>query len=698
MIKLKSFIKSVITLFKAVPSVQNISDAEFSNDENITKGFFITESAFKTCPIDEEILKFIEEKFGYDIFQLNQGFYKSFKTVTELTPQKILANKLLHYMSTYNFELLGIFSHDTVFIPNAELELPADATPVKLTIINSISDEEIINRVNKMIMSGIALSDETLDNLTTIINYLEIKFDVDSVPNKELRVRLCEFLNLLPKNPAEFLRYMIYKACDSTLLIKSPEIIQSIKKVAAPNKYENFDQYLDEYVDEHYAEYEMRIKIWSFPPVKTEEDIRNRMKDWLRDTVFSDYSTNVVNFDEFFSAYIKENGIEKLAEIFHRYKPLWLAFKHHSKFMKTTINKMRKLADKYHKPLTPKLLDTITSAKKINIDELKSELEKVTVFKKISLANAILFRTSSPENIAYFIRNGKVFAEEYDKKFKFDYKILTAIMDSIVKTVRPNVEGKKIYLPENLTYAAPISEKKFVGEIPFNSSYTFAEKSVVVGVHWFNLDNERVDLDLHLNSNKRDIGWQNDFGARNFIDTKNEAVIFSGDMTDAPKESGGATEAYFVGESVTDETMMINLNCYTQNIIGVPFKLILGEVNQAEIDRNYLINSHEISFCLPNKIEGGEMFLGFLHGDDDGNKKFYFTSAFTGKRIVAHSDEKSLRMTSAIITSLESCLKLKDILKDAGAIFEKADDEDWDINLDPQVVTKDTFLNLFAKE
>ena len=105
----------------------------------------------------------------------------------------------------------------------------------------------------------------------------------------------------------------------------------------------------------------------------------------------------------------------------------------------------------------------------------------------------------------------------------------------------------------------------------------------------------------------------------------------------------------------------------------------------------------EVSFCLPNEIESGEMFIGFLHSDEDGNKKFYFTAANTGNRIVAQSDEKALQMISALQTSLESCLKLKDILKEAGAIFEKADGEDWDINLAPQVVTKDSILNLFAK-
>ena len=644
----KKFIEAVLSLFKAAPIFENVPNDNFTlnNEENILKGFFITDAAFQGCPFiaSGSLNAFIAENFGYDIFQLNQGFYKSFQTVTELSQEKIFLNKILHYMTTYGAEMLGIFNRDIVFIPPAELELPKDSTPVKLTIINSISTEEIKSRAEKMIMSGIALADDTLKHLVTIISYLEMKLDIDAVPNKELRVRLCELLGLLPKNPVEFLRYMIYLSSGSTLLIKSPETIQKLKFAALDKLFTGID------------------------------------------------------FDKFFSAYISVNGIEKLAEVFHRYKPLWLAFKPYSKFMKTTINKMRKLADKYHKPLTPKILDTITSNKKIDVDELKRELEKVTVFKKISLVNAILFRTSTPESIAYMIRNGKVFVEEYDKKFKLNYEILSTIMNSIVETVRPNVEGKKIYLPENLNYAAPISEKKFVGEIPFGSAYTFAGKSVIVGVHWFNLPNgERVDLDLHLNSDKRDIGWHNDFEDENFIDTTNKAVIFSGDMTDAPVEKGGATEAFFVGESIQDEMLMVNLNCYTQNRQSVPFKIILGDVEDGKIDRKYLIDSHEISFCLPNKIEGGEMFLGFLSGDAEGNKKFYLTSASTGSRIVARSDENSARMTAALRTSLESCLKLKDILRAAGAIFEKADDEQWDINFDPQIVTKDTFMNLFAK-
>lgn len=635
-----NFVKATLNLFKAVPNLadEKFSDYKLDNEQNISNGFFVTEEAFKNCPCvaDEKILDFIKNKFGYNLFELNQGFYKSFQTVADSPPQKILANKILHYMTTYGFESLGIFDSDTVFIPNDKLELPEDAKPTKITVINFLEKTEIEERTVKLIMSGAALSKETLENIVEIIKFLEIKLNVDDVPNKELKNFLCDMLGILPKNPVEFLRYIIYKGTGSTLLIKNRETIFALKNSKQP-------------------------------------------------------------FDKFFSDYIAENGIAKLAEVFHRFKPIWLAFRIHSPYLKKVVNIMRRLADKHHKPVTKKILETVTSAPKIDLNKLREELAKVTVYKKISIANALLYRAAAPESIAFYIRNGKVFVKDFAGSFKLDYKVLSAIIDSIVEEIRPNVQGKKIYIPENFNYAAPVSEKKFVGAIPFGSSYEFGKKSVVVGVHWFNLKKERVDLDLHLNSAKRSIGWNNDFSDENFVETKNLAVIFSGDMTDAPIDKGGATEAFFVGEIVADEMMMINLNDYTRNSVPVPFKLILGDVEQSRINRKYLIDSHEISFCVPNEIDSGEMFLGFLRADEDGNKKFYFTSANMGDRIVSRSDENSLRMISATQTSFDSALSLKEILRKAGAIFEKADDEDWDINLNPAEVTKDILLGLFAK-
>ncbi|MBR3050933.1 MAG: hypothetical protein IKG61_05730, partial [Selenomonadaceae bacterium] len=183
-----------------------------------------------------------------------------------------------------------------------------------------------------------------------------------------------------------------------------------------------------------------------------------------------------------------------------------------------------------------------------------------------------------------------------------------------------------------------------------------------------------------------------------FINTKERKIIFSGDMTDAPIAGGGATEAFFVGESLTDEMLMVNLNYYNRYAGGiVPFKLILGDVAQEKIDRKYLLDAHEISFCVPNKIDTGEMFLGFLDSNELGEKKFYFFSRNMGKRIVARSDDLTEQILSAMRTTFESFLALDEVLKRAGAILEDVTAADCDINLDPAEVTKDTLIALLTK-
>lgn len=642
-----NFVRAALNLFKAVPHVENENFPPYAldNDKNLAKGFFVTERAFQACPCvaDEKIFDFMKAAFGYDVFELNRGFYKSFQTVADSSPQKILLNKLLHYFSTYGAEDLGIFDRELVYIPNDALELPADAKPVKITVIDAIDNAEIQTRVVKLIQSDAALSAETIDSLAAVVKFLGIKLNVDEVPNKEFAIRLCDLLNILPAAPVQFLRLMIYRGTGSMLLIKDEQTITALK---------------------------------------------------ISDT----------DFDDAFAKYIAANGLGKLASIFHRFKPLWLAFKPHSDFMKSTINKMRKLADRHHKPLTPKFLEHLTSAASVDLDELKRELANVTTYKKISLANALRYRMSAPESIVYTIRNGKAFADAYSGSLKFDaQEILGAIVDSILDDVRPNVEGKRIYIPERFNYAMPVSEKKFVGNIPYGSAYTFASNSVVAGVHWFNLVDGgrevRIDLDLHLNSATVDIGWHNDFGGRNFINAAEHKIIFSGDMTDAPIEKGGATEAFFIGESLTDEMLMLNLNHYNHYDDGkpVPFKLILADVNQKRISRKYLIDAHEIAFCVSGEISSGEMFLGFLTSDGGGSKKFYFYSGSTGKRIVAVSDDSTEHIIAAMNATFESRLSLNDILAQAGAVLEGVTADDCDINLDPAEVSKDTLIALLGK-
>ena len=111
-----------------------------------------------------------------------------------------------------------------------------------------------------------------------------------------------------------------------------------------------------------------------------------------------------------------------------------------------------------------------------------------------------------------------------------------------------------------------------------------------------------------------------------------------------------------------------------------------------------MLNVHKDSLVIDHKgIYSAEKFLGILKSDEEGNKKFYFSSASISNKIVSSYNENADNLIKAQMTSFESCLKLEEVLLNAGAVFEKSEDTDWDINLDPQQVSKDTIMNLLVK-
>ena len=652
--ELFNFIQATLNLFKAVPKFENENLPKYvlANEKNLENGFLVTVKTFQNCPYvaSTKILDFIREKFGYDIYELNQSFYKSFNKVASFTPKEVFFDKITRYLSTYGMESLGQFERDFVYIPNEALNFPPTADPLRVFIVGSMSESEIRTRTLKLINTGAALSGDLINSVIDVINYLDIEIDIENVPNKEFLVKLCEKLQIAPRNPVQFLRQMIYIGTGSTLLIKNSETIENLKK-------------------------------------------------------------SNTKFDGYFISYIKENGIDKLASIFHRFKPLWLAFKPHSNYLRATINRIRKLADHYHKPVEPKLLEKLTSAENFSYGRLKIELSKVTVYKKVALANALLYRFAAPENIAYNIRNGKIFVKDYKGEMKKVSKdILDMVVESIVEDIRPNVQGKKIYIPENFNYAVPVSEKKFVGNIPYGSSYSFKNKACVVGVYWLNLmknnDEIRVDLDLHLNGGEVDADWNDGLNAENIVNTNTHRIIYSGDMTDAPLDRGGATEAFFIGEFLMNKVLILNVNHYNRELfrlykrsknLYVPFNLILAEVPQAKIDKQFLLEVHETAFNIPCKIETGGMFLGFIVADENGDKKFYFCSRNIGNGIATHNTERTNKINSAMTTAFENYLSLNEVLEKAGAILKNVDPYNCDINLDPVSVMKENLINLLAK-
>lgn len=633
--------KAVLSLFRAVPRTG--TGQLLDSRENVKHGLWVTEAAARACPAlaEEDAQKYLWDSFGYDMKAMNRGFYRNFHEVQEASDGKWLMDQILHYVSVglQNGDMTRAEKIDSsiVYVPATELDLP-EGEPLKLTVIDVMEQEEIVRRTESMALSGMALSQVTLQSIAVILKEAGSRLEIGQVPNKELRIYLYDTLGQVPDHAQEFLRFLLFKATGDTLLIKSQDVI-----------------------------------------------------GWIRACVEADDRTEV-RYTPLFRAFVAKNGIGALAAEFLRYKKLWLSFKGESAELAHILNRARKLADRHKYVKKTGLLERLTWDETIRPEEAAEEIPKVTVYRRIALANCLLQRAAKPTTALYFIRNGKAYAKELEGErglTENQRQILSLLLDSITAALRPKVQGRKFYLPPEAEYALPVSEKRFVGGIPFYSSLKLG-RNAVLGVHWENLEHERVDLDFHYVSEKYHVGWTNQFNRK-------RDLIFSGDMTDAPKEKGGATEAFFLRDSLRSDWAAIMLNRYTDNESAVPYKLVMGAADPEQLSMNYLLNCHKMTVNISGVIEHGEDFLGFLHADEEGEKTFYFLSAGFGRRIVAGRSVEGDWAAEAVAGMAKSCLKLREMLERAGGMLvEKAEEAEVDLSLEK--VTRETFVNLLEGE
>jgi len=357
--------------------------------------------------------------------------------------------------------------------------------------------------------------------------------------------------------------------------------------------------------------------------------------------------------------------------------------------LKTIINRMRKLAVKYHQPMPEDYLNEITAKIKkgetIDIDKLKSELEKFNVFRKIRLAYALKFRTKDVDSILYRIRNGKAFATDFSFGNKEKARrILAVVLDSITENIVKNVKGKKIYIPDYINYSLPATEKQFTGNFP-SGSYVSVETDMIVGIHWENVKNNRIDLDLSTISSAGKFGWDGSY--RN----DEGSILFSGDITDARKPKG-ATELFYVKRQLKNSLiLMLNYYNYDDEIV-VPFKIIVAKEKVENFGENYMVNPNNIVSVVQSEISQTQKVLGLLVTTVD-ESRFYFAETSIGTSITSYNSEVAENSRKYLMNFYQNSIELKDILSKAGA--ELVDDKDKsDIDLSLESLEKDSILNL----
>jgi hypothetical protein len=616
--------KSTINLFKALPieysGTAKCSDAVL--EKTLRRGFIFSPEVIYNYS-EAELLGFIEE-ISLTAEQMNSSFHKSWKKVAETDIEQLLIEQLVHYVSTYGFKHLGIYSEDTIYIPVEELEIPSmDIDKIGITIIKGYTEDELKTKLMALLQTGIALSDTTIDDILDVVEYVGVNNkDIELIKNKEVKIALYDYLGIVPSDPIEFLRYVVFKSTEKKLLIKNDVTIDAIK---------------------------------------TGADVSH---------LFAQY-----------------NEFHRLAEIFYRFKPLFLAFRANGR-LKPTINKIRRLATDHHVPMKRDYLNDFTSImtrdEPIDYIKLRAELKKVNVFRKIRLAYALNYRCGNTNSIMYKVRNGKSYATE----FNFDYPLtakhsLDVVMRSIVDNL--NVKGKKIHIPNYMNYALPATEKQFTGNLP-SGSYITIPHDMIVGIYWDDVDYHTIDLDLSLlNENDGKIGWDSSY--RN----ESRTILFSGDITAAPN---GASELFYVQkQNLTNSIMFVNYYNYNEEI-EVPFKIVVAKECADNFGKNYMVDPNNVICIADSVINQKQKILGMLAVTPD-ESRFYFAESYLGRSITSSGNEYVRQSRDYLSAFYKNAISLNDVLKKAGAILVDEKD-DCDIDLSPESIDKSTIINLLV--
>lgn len=369
----------------------------------------------------------------------------------------------------------------------------------------------------------------------------------------------------------------------------------------------------------------------------------------------------------------------KLSEVFNRYKPLLLALKNKSIKTKKYINKVSKLSKKNHVPMPVNPLNHATNVE-INSDN-EHWLKNATPFALFRALNACHMFIQGKSNHVYKIRNGKTWVStQYpnENKNHAAIKNYDIILNEIKERFGDSFKGKKVFVPSDVSYSLPTSEKMFVGNIPYGTK--IKGKNLCVGIYWENNWGAN-DLDLSAVSLNGKVGWNSSFS--------NNSLAFSGDMTDA---TNGAVE-YLHAKDASIEDSLLQVNCYSGDYNNHSYNIIVGHGND-NVGRGYMMEPSNLIINEKFNSLSGNSLTGIM-STEDGNVVFSVYPLFGTSARVSSVDENSKTALNALIEENNYMLRLEELLTELGVEF--TDDEDEaDVNLSIDEIDRSTFMKLFS--
>lgn len=637
-------ILQLIRIFHAVvPDGQIKADPVEVNRLAMMAGYLVEPEA---CTVE------VFEAMKLALNNYKSTFYKDFQEVLSRTRFDLFVDQMLHYMSTY-----GTTYHGPAFTLNPTPEAMAYKA---LTPVRAVSPAGMFSLCMDMLGSGVALRSVTLVPITDYVaSYVTTvadatvrdTFSIADIPNREARCMLYVKMRVTPDDPVEFLRVAVFCATGSAMLINSPEALAAIRYKA----------------------------VLSLPCLGM------------------------------FGSQLSDERKKALASVYYRYTDIFISFKQSfaaeaslsPKAAKAVslINYLRRLAPSCKKPFRGDALASILKAgADTDVVRRAVEAEKST-FRLVRIMGYLRMMMSQPHAAQYLVRNGKTYVRDLEGRRAASHMasdaalILPVVEQEVVDRLRSNVAGKTVRFPEDIVLAAPTSEKNFVGNFPFLSSYAISS-SAFVGVYWRNeWGTHDFDLSYIGATDGAKIGWNADF--------RDPAadIIFSGDMTDADPE---ASEILFFRANVPDGFVFVNR--YNGNT-GSRFRLFFGKglplipavtPAPAEDDKKWVsgydfkVNRMDIKVEAELTSDTTQQMVGFIE-----NGRFRFMTLGLGENAVS-SGSRSYPLDTAMAARARSAVDLRDLLLKAGAVEVTDPDVEADIDLRPRSIDRTTIISLFV--
>ncbi|WP_299105188.1 hypothetical protein [uncultured Tenacibaculum sp.] len=375
-------------------------------------------------------------------------------------------------------------------------------------------------------------------------------------------------------------------------------------------------------------------------------------------------------------------GLEKLAEIFNRFKPLFLAYKNRAP---KVINKISKLSKKFHKPMVSNPLNEVTYS--LLTEKDIHWLDNATPFALFKALNACYIRKNGQDTFLYSVRNGKSWVKSGNTSYasKMNYSFIVNYMKN-----RFDLSNAKIFLPDDVEYALPTSEKMYVENIPTGTK--FFGKKMAVGIYWKN-DWGARDLDLSGLNIGGKVGWNTSYKQGN------GSLMYSGDITSAPS---GAVEYLYAANGLKAPTL-VNNNVYSGKV-DCEYKIVIGQGDHiskdfmmnpnklfAEIKCNSVQHQTILGMFLPESIEQKVFGISIK---SEAKQSFVLLNFGAGHTRVSGNSEVSTLATKALYQQWSNPLSFKMIVELLGArIVKNKEEANHDFSLD--LLEKDSFIKLF---